>query len=184
MSLRYFRSGIFLAGLIFLGQTSCTSEDKSQRSSQSFFSLQSYARAFAKDSLTVKVRKTVQVNGSEESKEIEAYPIFEDVLTLEHYDIDRPAMYDKYLVDTIHSGDQTTLVYTAQTHELRVRKLTVSLLGEEVTKIDIESQTETFSGDTQLALQWEPVKKLTLHRHGKKMFQDSIDQSVYIEVIP
>ena len=183
MSLRNFLIAMLLTGLVLLGQTSCTHET-GQRTSQSFFSLQSYARAFARDSLTVKVKKTVQVNGKKESKVIEAYPIFEDVLTLEHYDIDRPAMYDKYLVDTIRSGDQTTLVYTAQAPELRVRKLTVNLLGQEVEQIAIESKTESFSGDTQLSLHWKPVKELTLHRYGKKMLQDSIDQSVLIEVIP
>ena len=150
-----------------------------------FFDLEGFVQDFVSDSVLVSVQKKVILNGEEESKELPHYPLYLDIEPIEHYDINRPALYDKYSIDTIVEGPQQVLQYKALDEELSVRKLRITMKSDSdtVQKVEIVTSTHSFLENVEMQLVWHIEDGYSLSRKSNKRLGEPTEQQVIVNRI-
>lgn len=151
---------------------------KRETSTMRFFDLQGLVQDFVNDSLSVDVEKTVILDGGTESKKLDDYALYEDVKPFENYDINKPALFDKYLADTINDTSQI-LRYTAKEEGLSVQTLqiTKNLQDESVESVEITNRTHSFLEEVEMKIVWKLNDGYSLRRQSrKKVGKDSVHE--------
>jgi hypothetical protein len=143
-----------------------------------FFDLSGYIKNMISDSISQTVEKSITINGVIESKKIDQYAIWKDLRDFDTYDINRPALYDKYLVDTIQKGSIRQIVHTPKDDQLKVRLLKISFADGQVSEIQIKAATKSFLEDVSLEIVWRPNQGYVINRQSNRLFK--ADPSVQV----
>lgn len=174
--------------LAFLGIAACGLNTKNQSNYQNapFFDLSGFISTYVKDSSSHKVSKTIQVDTSVESKILDNYPIWKDIKDFDAYDINRPALYDKYSIDTIISASAYSIIYLPKedTKDLKVTRLQVNVENGEVTSIQIKTSNNSFLDQVKMEINWTPRSGYILERVSDKIFRDQTElQTIEVSII-
>ncbi|MDH3651417.1 MAG: hypothetical protein OEQ53_17170 [Saprospiraceae bacterium] len=162
---------ILLAGLCLL--PGCLSKsNNSQIPEQQFFDIATFVAQYSDSKMHV-VKKSISVDGRLESKTLDDYNIGNDIKGFENYSINKPALFDKYEVDSIlgNSGELIKLVYTGLKEELRVQKMEVEI--DESTKprrIFLQLKTDSFLEDIDMEISWVVDSSYKIVKREKRIF--------------
>ena len=158
---------------------SCTFLDQNSSASNvaPYFDLSGYINNYIKDSSTQAITKTIQIEGTTETKEIPSYPLWKDVHAFDAYDINRPALYDKYSIDTVQTNPGSfSVIYQPKdsTSDLKVNLLQINYDQDQLQSIQIETSTKSFLEKVSLRINWTPSQGYTIDRITDKIFNSSI----------
>ncbi len=151
-----------------------------------FFDLDKFVHEMATDTALVMVKKFVEINGQMEERSIDAYPYYKDIQNFEHYDINRPALFDKYHVDTIDAADGKVVINHGATDEkLKVRHLSIRYTASgEVDSIGIHSHANSFLEEMHLYLHWLPAVGYEIVRKRSMWLKnDSTIQKITVQKV-
>ena len=158
--------------------------DVTRKDKLPFFDLSGYIKTTINDSISYSVEKSITINGAIESKQIEHYAIWKDVRDFDTYDINRPALFDKYLVDTIEEGSFRHIIHTPTSDELKVRLLKISYDDGQISAIEIKAATKSFLEDVSLEIVWHPAEGYSINRQSYRLFKtDPSRQIVEVRII-
>ncbi|MBK8505509.1 MAG: hypothetical protein IPL46_26920 [Saprospiraceae bacterium] len=145
-----------------------------------YFDLSGFIKSTVKDSATYSVEKSITINGAIESKQIAQYAIWKDLKDFDTYDINRPALFDKYMVDTIQEGSIRHIIHTPINDQLKVRLLKISYDDDDgqISTIEIKASTKSFLEDVSLEIIWHPAHGYVINRHSNRLFK--ADPSIQI----
>ncbi len=134
-----------------------------------FFDLTAYIKAeeMRLTKLAKKVKKITEVNNQHEER-AEVQPNFrEELAVFSQADINRPAWYDQYKADTIHSeaGQLLKLSYTALSSSLKTRSIEVTFdsIGN-IFGILIKAKSDNLVASTEQVLTYSPIVGYTIDR--------------------
>lgn len=115
--------------------------------------------------------KTVVVNGLRETKEVEGVDWADELATFAQSDIDRPALWDQYAVDSAEvSGGRLAVTYEALYEDLFTRRLRVVFdAGGEVRELRIDNAFESIVADTEQHLEWAPGRYRVYSRQAAQL---------------
>ena len=163
--------------------TACTAEIQPISTNHSFFNLAQFLSDYVADSVLVDVTKTTEINGLRETREIEHYPLFEDLSAFANYDIDRPALLDKYIVDSTWESSRLTVHYQSIDSSLKVRSMRITQIpADEVQQIEINAVSRSFLEDAAVSILIKPSSGYSLKRISHKIFQDPRQQVVDVKI--
>lgn len=146
------------AAVLLAGCVDAVEEVSPLADSRRFFNLSEWAAL--QDSLLAGrgLEKTVVVNGLRESRRLDAVDWSEELAPFAQSDIDRPALWDRYDVDSVATqGGGAVVVYEALDDDLFTRRLEVATDARGgVTRLAIDNAFESFVADTEQRLEWTP----------------------------
>jgi hypothetical protein len=168
--------------LFLLTLASCSQENSSKPAATlPFFDLSGYISATVRDSQIMNVKKSVIVDQLTETKNIDHYKIWQDIKQFDAYDINRPALFDKYLIDTIIEGDSKEISYHPTAEDLKVRLLKVQYEHDQVTRISINTVFSSFLEDVTLDIEWAPEDGYMIHRSSDKLLGATTNQVINVQ---
>ncbi len=169
--------------IVILVISSCVKGDmKGSKSSTAFFDLSSFADQIRQDSPLYTVVKTIEVDGQSETQTIEGYTYWKDVEFFANYDINRPALLDKYKVDTLQIRDTARITYQALEDDLKVLSLEVHLVDENVITVLIESLAKSFLEEVDLEINWNLTSGYSMTRNEKRLLGSTSIQKIRVEI--
>ncbi|MBX2816765.1 MAG: hypothetical protein KTR24_12230 [Saprospiraceae bacterium] len=133
------------------------------------------------DSL-VDVVKTITVDGTPERQELKAYKINRDIQGFASLDIDRPALWEKYQVDTSKLADGERVFYQALADDLSIRSVEIITENGEVSRVRTLKRANTFLADVQSEYDWVPSMGYTILRNEKRLFADPSQHEITVEI--
>ncbi|MFK8164575.1 MAG: hypothetical protein AB8H12_19170 [Lewinella sp.] len=148
-----------------------------------FFDLSGYITSEAErlQAIGMKVEKTITLNGTTETKQLDDINFGNDLRLFREADINRPAWIEKYATDQqTLSGSHLITIYTALDSNLIVRRLMIEEDVGATTKIEIDRKTGTVLSDGQHLLIYEPAKGYSVTTKQENRFGDDVD--AFIEV--
>ena len=157
--MRACRSGVLLAaaGLLAVGCVNAVEDVDPRADSPRFFSLTEFVAT--QDSVLAGrgLTKTVTVDGAAETRRAESVDWAEELAPFSQSDIDRPALWDRYRVDTTTRGGGRVVTYTALGDGEFTRRIAVERDGGgAVVRIEIDNGFESAVADTEQRLEWTP----------------------------
>ncbi len=170
------RTYLILALFLF----GCNPNSKVIKTPKEFFDLTQFIEAYVSDSTTLQVTKKIVVDGTAETRKLNDYPIYEDVQAFASYDINRPALFDKYGVDSELNGDTAATSYRAVDPELKVQLLKVKTKGNSVISLEIKTQSHSFLEDVSLDIYFAPDHGYQLNRQSHRIFKAPKNQLVEV----
>ena len=156
--------------------------DKSPNAQLPFYDLSGLVAQIVSDSQIVTVEKSITIDAEPEIKKIVDYPLWKDVKEFAYYDINRPALFDKYQGDTISENGTKALVYRPLEDHLKVRLLKVFLDGQEVKRVVINSMFNSFLEDVALNIDWMIGEGYQIDRSSDKLFGNTTTQIIKVEI--
>ncbi len=147
----------FLIGVLAACQSNGPAPEKAPE--LPFFDLQSFFEAEIQrlNEKQPRLQKTVMVNDKEESQTLSRLAYDQELSVFLNSDINRPAWYDKYQIDSVRKDNQLArLEYTAQDPDLRVRKIQVHFAGDEVSAVIIDKKTDNIVARSGQHLEYRP----------------------------
>jgi hypothetical protein len=148
-----------------------------------FFDLKGYinAQIEALNALQPTLEKRIQVDGQNETQELDSLDYEKELRMFLRSDINRKAWFDKYEVDsTFENGTLESVRYTTDTEDLKTSLLEVEYEQGEVSRIYIENKTESVVADVRQELLYEPGQGYRLFTAQKTAM--SSEQEVIVEV--
>ena len=160
-----------LAGALALAACADTVAVRPLAEAQRFFNLPEWVAL--QDSLLEGrgLEKTVVVDDVEQTKHLEAVAWAEELAPFAQSDIDRPALWDRYAVDTTAAeGGAAVIVYEALDEDLFTRRVEVAVgPGGEVTRLVIDNAFASFVADTEQRLEWAPGRYAVYSRQEARL---------------
>lgn len=145
---------VFILSLLAIACTSGTEEVTDQESP--FFDLKGFIQEVTQDSAGISVYKSITVNKQKEEKELDDYAFWYDLQQFENYDINRPALFDKYSTDTISLDQGSIIRHQAIDSTLSVQLLeTFKNVDESVDSIHIDILSKSFLEDMSVGISWD-----------------------------
>ncbi len=173
-----------LMALLAVQFISCTPEGLQNGNRKQYFDLTGFISDITADSQVIKVEKRVAIGDSDETKILENYELWKDELSFDNFDINRPALIDKYQVDTVTDNNTLTELYQALDPELRVQEMKVVHQGQTVTDIMVRAHSESFLEDLDIELHWSPGSGYVYRKLSDKIFSDLQEQKVSVVASP
>ncbi len=170
-----------IIGLLVL---SCADRDITRESTR----MQFFDIAQLIDSLpasrSLNVLKTIMVDGVQEEKLLAGYDFHRDIEGFENYTINKPALYDKYEVDSImdDGGVLSTLVYTGLDEDLKVQKMEVTYDGSSPRSISLKLKTDSFLEDIEMDIQWNINTDYQVVKREKRIFGKEHQHEIRVTV--
>ena len=149
-----------------------------------FFDLAGYMQAQI-DSLTTlqpAVRKTVILNGAEETKELADLRFATDLRMFREADINKPAWLDKYTVTNESGGGGAQVQrYVATDSSMQTRQLDVTLsnAGTPV-RIVVYRKTGTVLSDGDHVLMYDPTMGYDIRTKQTNRFGEDLDATITV----
>ncbi|CAH1001519.1 hypothetical protein LEM8419_02422 [Neolewinella maritima] len=176
---------LLLLLLCFPLLTGCYADELQQdMEREPFFDLAGYIDAQV-DSLTAldpTVRKTIVLNGVEESKELDDLRFATDLRLFREADINKPAWLDKYTLaeEEAQGGGAQVRVYTATDSSMQTRQLEVTLIDDRPTKIVVLRKTGTVLSDGTHRLTYDPALGYDIRTEQVNRFGDDLDATITV----
>lgn len=157
--------------------------NKSDRLTDPYFDLSGYVQQYIGDSLTYRVVKTISINDITETKTIDHYPLWKDLKDFDSYDINRPALFDKYSIDSVMSNGGYTITYQPldPNKQLKVSLLQIEVKENKINSIQIKTSTQSFLDHVTMDINWKPESGYSILRQSDKIFSKEI-QNQRVEV--
>ncbi len=144
-----------------------------------FFDLKGFIQEVTQDSTGISVYKSITVNGKKEEKELTEYALWYDLQQFENYDINRPALFDKYDTDTIPSEDGSIIRHQAMDSSLHVQLLeTFRSADQSIDSIHIDLSSKSFLEDMTVDISWSVKDNSYQMRRVTKMIGSDPDTHV------
>lgn len=163
--------------------TACSPAEQRENSQLPYFDLSGYIHEISTDSQRYQVEKSISINGIVETQKIDNYPLWKDIEDFDAYDINRPALYDKYRIDTSQTGNMREITYHPLDDQLKVRLLKVSYQEDDLTSIQVKTATKSFLDDVQLTINWKPKEGYSLSRQSDKVLGKKSSHLVNVEIL-
>ncbi len=149
-----------------------------------FFDLSGYMQAQI-DSLTAlqpPVRKTVILNGTEETKQLTDLRFATDLRMFREADINKPAWLDKYTVTNENAGGGAQVQrYVATDSSLQTRQLDITLSNDNTpTKIVVYRKTGTILSDGDHVLTYDPAVGYGIRTEQVNRFGEDLDATITV----
>ena len=149
-----------------------------------FFDLSGYMQAQI-DSLTTlqpTVRKTVILNGAEETKELTDLRFATDLRMFREADINKPAWLDKYTVSSEKAGGGAQVQrYVATDSSMQTRQLDVTLTDNGTpTKVVVYRKTGTVLSDGDHVLTYDPSIGYDIRTEQTNRFGEDLDATITV----
>lgn len=149
-----------------------------------FFDLAGYITAETErlSATKTRVEKTITLNGTTETKELDAINFDNDLRLFREADINKPAWVDKYdtQVETL-SGNHKITTYVAKDSSLIVHRLMVEEDLGVTTKIEINRKTGTVLSDGKHLLVYDPARGYSVTTQQANRFGDDVDAVIKVE---
>ncbi len=171
---------LFLLSVLTAG---CTTTERSEGQQLPYFDLSGYIREIIIDSLSYKVEKSITINGETETQKLDRYPLWKDIQNFDAFDINRPALFDKYNIDTTRLNDTLKISCIPRDNKLKVTQMKVAKVDDRVTAIQIQVATRSFLEEVQLDIDWKPSEGYVLHRQTEKIFGNPSSQLVQVKIL-
>ncbi len=173
---------LLYTGLILLTYVGCGVNGASnQMDHLPYFDLSGYITEAIKDSLLVSVEKSISTDNQTEAKRIPEYALWKDIESFSSYDINRSALFDKYSVDTTIIGTRKEIISIANDKTLQVQSQKVVYENDQITDIEIKTASNSFLGNIELEILWEPGKGYILRRNSDRIFGEKTSQTIVVE---
>lgn len=169
-------------GIVAFLVLSCSDEKVSEVRPLEFFSLAEYVDDYlAMEDSLLSVSKSITVDGIDETKKIDQYDLRRDVEGFRALNIDKPALWDKYSVDTITEGQNQVIYYTSLDETLLVQSMQIVLdVDGEPKTINIKKSTSTFLADVQTEYKWTPPEGYIIIRDEDRLFADPTHHEIEV----
>lgn len=166
------RTGLLLVAALALavGCVDAVEEVDPRAESPRFFSLSAFVAS--QDSLLAGrgLTKTVTVDGASETRRADAVDWAEELAPFAQSDIDRPALWDRYRVDSAATDGGRAVTYTALGEEAFTRRIRVERDGGgAVVRIEIDNGFESVVVDTEQRLEWAPGRYRVYSRQAPEL---------------
>lgn len=130
----------------------------------------------------VRVEKTITLNGTTETKELDAINFANDLRLFREADINKPAWLDKYETQTeTLSGSHKITTYLAKDSSLIVRRLMIEEDVGVTTKIEIDRKTGTVLSDGKHQLVYDPSRGYSVTTQQVNRFGDDVNAVIEVE---
>jgi hypothetical protein len=166
-----------------LWMLSCEPEYISNRDTGTFFDLEDYVHQILADSIHATVIKTAQANHKPEQQKLENYPLWKDIEHFSQYNINKPALFDKYQVDTIIEGSLVHINYRSLSEKLHVQELDIWRQNESIDSIWIHSSLKSFIEESHLKIRWVPRKGYVIDKTVIGRFSKEKNQQISVQVM-
>lgn len=181
------RKLIFFVGITLL-LTACFGERvERQLTREPYFDLAGFMQGQI-DSLAAadaRVRKAVVLNEGREEKTVEIEDFGQELAVFVNSDINRPAWFDKYRVDsTYENGSLSRLHYQAQDSTLRTRELIIDWQGGQVATIHVKNFSQTVLSQTQQFLSYEPGKQYHILTNEQGVLAGDMRSEIFGRFLP
>lgn len=163
--------------------TACSPAEQRENSQLPYFDLSGYIQEISTDSQRYQVEKSISINGIVETQKIDNYPLWKDIEDFDAYDINRPALFDKYRTDTTQTDNIREITYYPLDDQLKVTLLKVSYEENALTSIQIKTATKSFLDNVELTINWKPKKGYSLSRQSDKVLGKKSSQLVDVEIL-
>ena len=170
---------------LFLLLTGCYVEEVQQdMEREPFFDLAGYMQAQI-DSLTAlqpAVRKTVVLNGKEETKELTDLRFATDLRMFREADINKPAWLDKYTVTREEAGGGAQVQrYVATDSSMQTRQLEVTLRDDGTpTQVTVYRKTGTVLSDGDHILTYDPAVGYDIRTEQVNRFGEDLNATITV----
>lgn len=161
----------------------CSPSEDRENTRLPYFDLSGYISEISRDSQRYRVEKSISINGIVETQKIDNYPLWKDIEDFDAYDINRPALFDKYRIDTIQTGNMREITYHPLDDQLKVTLLKVSYQEDDLTSIQVKTATKSFLDDVQLTINWRPKEGYSLSRQSDKVLGKKSSHLVEVEIL-
>ena len=163
----------------------CSSPDESRERevASPFFDLKGYfdgeIKRLQQEQPTV--RKSVEINGVKEMKELSQLNYEEELEIFLNTDINRTAWWDKYSIDSnLVDGELRSIRYTAQTTDLKVRSLIIDFNHDTPIQIDVEYLSKSPAAYLEQELSYQPQKRYFIKTSQKVTFSQAKEMAVEV----
>ena len=130
----------------------------------------------------IRVEKTITLNGTTETKELDAINFANDLRLFREADINKPAWIDKYETQTeTLSGSHKITTYLAKDSSLIVHRLMVEEDLGVTTKIEIDRKTGTVLSDGKHQLIYDPARGYSVTTQQVNRFGDDVNAVIEVE---
>lgn len=167
-------------GFFICAMSSCLPDAMTREANRPFFDLTGFIKQSIADSHYVTVNKTVDIGGVSETKEIKDYAFWDDLKRFESFDINRPALYDKYVVDTLEENNYKVYRHTAKDPKMHVQSMEIRIEEDDIVKIDVRSQSQSFLENLDILFTWIPEETYSYQKWSDKLFSEREEQKVTV----
>lgn len=130
------------------------------------------------------VSKTVEVNGTSETKELKAYDWQSEMALLNQWDINRPAWRDQYQRDTILDGQKSHIRYQSLDDKLQVQSMDIWQSGSQMDSILILTKVDNPLRTTRGIYRYQPAGGLAFSQVSSRLFGSEQNLKVTLELMP
>ena len=172
----------FLLG--FLSCQSNTTTVSTASTFNAFFDLKKFFNQEISQLSNVKqFKKTISINGIEESQELTGLNLEEELAIFINSDINRPAWSDKYRVDSIFNEKKelVQLEYHSLDKKLKTQKLNVRYQDNSVISIEIIKNLDNAVAKSNQVLTYFAQKGYRIHSRQALSFSET--KELHIEVV-
>lgn len=154
----------------------CTNPQNSESSALfeelPFFNLKAYFNQEAErlNAADLKIEKLITIDEEEERIETQNIEWEKELKIFSDSDINRKDWLHKYTIDSIETGENLIIKYTATNPKLKTRMLSISFNKGEVQKVDIQKGVKSVVNKTEEQLSYFPEKGFTFNRKQKTPF--------------
>ena len=172
--------GALLASTLLLG---CIPEETAEAVELTpFFNLQAFVDAEVErlEANVPRADKSITFNEEVESHEAMELDYEDELAVFRNADINRPAWLEKYSIDSTRGGSRLQVEYVALDTTLAVRSMRVIQEGEQVVRIEVESQTGTVLSDGRRFLRYEPATGYLIDSYQDRRFGGNLDTRIEV----
>lgn len=147
----------FLFGFFVL-LSACTAEpNQSQKTPLTiFFDLKEFVKKQNSELGLIPMTKTVTINDSIKTLAQDSVNWKQEFSALENSNINLPALWDKYQVDTINQGNTSFIHYHAIDNKVKTQSLLVKYRKGEIYQIEVKNNKKSPIAKTKEKITWTP----------------------------
>jgi hypothetical protein len=128
------------------------------------------------------VDKTVQLDGRSEFQQLDSLDYRDEMSVFQNSDINRAAWWDKYAIDSTFSNDRLSRIrYTAREADLKIRSVSIQFENGKVSRVDIESETDSPTAAMNRKLRYEPESGYRIETRQNVTFSRPREMIVEVE---
>ncbi len=148
-----------------------------------FFDLKGFLNGEIEQLKGQQVSKSVTLNGKKETKTLKEFDFQAGLKMFVESDINKPAWFDAYQIDTTHIDSSTTQIkYTTTKEKLKIKSLQVNFDNdlETIQSIIIDRLVETDIYDAQQQLTYIPNQGFSINNQQEVALQDKNEYRIEV----
>ena len=159
----------------------CAKTEVNKATVQVYFDLESYVDRIIEKEVTIpNVKKTVRLNGKEETKELNNYDLSPEIKMLKKYNINKVSLSGKYDVKTSQNEGFEKVEYIANEEDLKTRNISIWKKGDEIQKIEILAVQTSIMATSNQKIVYEPNKSFQLVSEDNNKYSNDLMKEILI----